>query len=1353
MPESEKLCRQMLDRLHFLHDSVAPLDAFDPLKKSYMDVVVRFLKLMRRKPLLLRLASSQRLIFVIRELQLKLTDVARRLDLAYKPEMMQWEYQWDDDCAEQFDKLNKLVTRASERLLMSEFRGDKKAQEALMTLNSGMKWKGQSPEMLALKQATFSRMSSYVSNTGLRVFDWFIPIDDVEVEDEAIGNRVTFGDVCKGSWIHDGERTEVAIKQILNENASDDAFLRLLDVWTCLPDNDHILKLYGGSRLSEPQFYICEFARFGSFIKLFAYDTNNGLFWQLFKQASEGLEFLHSHNVVHGALKCSDILVGRDSVKLADFGINNLGEDMSAMAVVTAEIDQQRMLSMQWKPKEVLVDSDGSGPRYESDIYSLGMCMIEAKANGPPFGVDHDEAVLDKVIRGQMPERPEGLSDAEWEFISRLCHPELSQRPTLKEVLDEIEKFAATEEAEMRLADFFVSGPKIVSHSSNDPPKATEPTQQSSVCSSCTESSDDSQQSCRCCGFPLKMSDGNITRHSFATYVKSHTKDEVLQRLYDVALTLQDLREQGIVHANVVPGNIRTGRDGCAQLVGFEFSKTLDELASGAVPKREDGLRYLAPECLSGKNPSFESDVYSLAMCAVYALSREPPWGLLTTDEELKLQILSLHAIPDKPAVVSDAEWKLVKQMCTYDPADRMIIADVVCCLAKLVSNAFPEAPGWRLEPDLVKYPEADGALMSRTPFVSRHLGQWKDAVVAVVKLEEGFFAMGRSFHSVADLWYSLKHPAIQQLYGAYGDKGMVFVCENAERGELSSHLGSNLKDIDVWKVLLDAALALHYMHCRGIVHGDIGLHNILVTADGRGKLSGFSLSSQQNGAHPRQCSPEDEPTTEEEWRPLACSQGHHADYSSDVYWLGRCIIDAIGDELMRSMEIPSTSKCAKCSMGKLPPQPKSFSVEEWRLVSDMCHGDIEMCEVVDRLAQIAAVNAVVGSRLKNISTPLPSNARQKVQGMMLAKLRQYEEEDMKRKQGDDYDDYSDCDEDDESSAQTLMSSIELQLTYAASEVFGSNFETALVEYDSKNWNISAIPPTHLKTPSVAWRKCLYEWALNHESIVEANADEINHGGYASVWLGKWFGSPVALKRLSRRDQGQSLREEANLWFRVRHPHIVGLFGACCTGSHMFVCDLVEGWRLDHFCRGEPKPAPVVIWGLLHEAAVGLQGLHSFGIVHADLKCDNILVTSDKRAKLIDFGLSCLSTCDGGKPQGAPRWKAPECLEGGGPTFTSDVFSFAMCIIQAISGAYPWGNLIDAGVMYQVKEGKLPKQPTAFSIVQWELIKRMCRFKPEERLELDFVIKVLGYFAKRAPYVNDQLVQETLASWESGSSP
>lgn len=274
--------------------------------------MVRFTKLMRRKPLLLRLASSETLVTTIRELQLKLSDVAQGLHLADKPEATRWEQQWDADRNEQFGKLNELVTGASERMLVNEFRGDKKVQEALMNLNSGIKWKGQTPEMLKLKEDTFARVSGYLNQTGMRMFDWFIPIDDVEYEDEAIGNRGTFGDVCRGSWIHDGERTEVVVKRLFPETSSesDDAFLRQLELWGGLPPNKHILKLHGGSHVSKPQFYICENAHYGNLAEFLEDDKHSGLFWRMFLQVAEGVKFLHSQNTVHGGLKCNNILVG-----------------------------------------------------------------------------------------------------------------------------------------------------------------------------------------------------------------------------------------------------------------------------------------------------------------------------------------------------------------------------------------------------------------------------------------------------------------------------------------------------------------------------------------------------------------------------------------------------------------------------------------------------------------------------------------------------------------------------------------------------------------------------------------------------------------------------------------------------------------------------------------------------------------------------------------------------------------------------------------------------------------------------------------------------------------------------------
>ncbi|GMF42499.1 unnamed protein product [Phytophthora fragariaefolia] len=445
MPETEKLCRQVVDYVTFLHDAVAPLPAADPTKRKYSDVVVRTVKLQRRKALLQRLAGSETIVTTIRELQLQLSDVAQALGLADTPEAQRWQQQWDADRAEQFDKLNQLVTGASERMLVNELRGDKKVQEALMGLNSGMRWKDQPAEMLELKQTTFARISSYLNQTGLRMFDWFIPIDDIEYEKEAIGNSGTFGNVCRGMWTHEGRRIDVAIKLLFPEssNESDDAFLRQLELWEGLQPSKYILKLHGGSHVSNPKFYVCENAQYN--LAEFLEDENrSGMFWRLFRQVAEGLKFLHSKNIVHGSLKCNNILVTDDfTAKLADFGFTTV---RTLSAGLSQKATQANEGSVRWKAKEVLVETGSEVAKYESDIYSLAMCMIEAKTHEVPFGMDDDKTAMNMIVNGESHPRPDDLSDAEWDFISRLSNPDYKKRPTLDEVMAEIGVFAETEE-------------------------------------------------------------------------------------------------------------------------------------------------------------------------------------------------------------------------------------------------------------------------------------------------------------------------------------------------------------------------------------------------------------------------------------------------------------------------------------------------------------------------------------------------------------------------------------------------------------------------------------------------------------------------------------------------------------------------------------------------------------------------------------------------------------------------------------------------------------------------------------------------------------------------------------------
>ncbi|OWY93847.1 Serine/threonine protein kinase, partial [Phytophthora megakarya] len=102
--------------------------------------------------------------------------------------------------------------------------------------------------------------------------------------------------------------------------------------------------------------------------------------------------------------------------------------------------------AVRWQPKEVLEETHADTPRFESDIYGLGVCMIEAKTDEVPFGTVDDHEVTGLIVSGQSHPRPDNLSDIEWDFISRLCHPDYTRRPNLDEVLEKLTAFAASEE-------------------------------------------------------------------------------------------------------------------------------------------------------------------------------------------------------------------------------------------------------------------------------------------------------------------------------------------------------------------------------------------------------------------------------------------------------------------------------------------------------------------------------------------------------------------------------------------------------------------------------------------------------------------------------------------------------------------------------------------------------------------------------------------------------------------------------------------------------------------------------------------------------------------------------------------
>ncbi|KAL4146068.1 hypothetical protein PRNP1_011941 [Phytophthora ramorum] len=214
---------------------------------------------------------------------------------------------------------------------------------------------------------------------------------------------------------HRDKTKRVVIKCV---NASSKDFCKEVDVLQRL-DHPHVLKVYGGCHVESPIFFVCDDATQGSFQELFKKDKSH--LWRLFHQAALGLEFLHSEKVVHGHLKCSNLLLGSDNkAKLCDFGFSYLRNPSVGSS------DKLHREAIRWMAPECLPSPDKDSnmlinPCFASDVYSLGMCIIEAFLGEPP-------------------------TEDEWELVEKLVHPDASKRMSLADAIASLKMFADREE-------------------------------------------------------------------------------------------------------------------------------------------------------------------------------------------------------------------------------------------------------------------------------------------------------------------------------------------------------------------------------------------------------------------------------------------------------------------------------------------------------------------------------------------------------------------------------------------------------------------------------------------------------------------------------------------------------------------------------------------------------------------------------------------------------------------------------------------------------------------------------------------------------------------------------------------
>lgn len=196
----------------------------------------------------------------------------------------------------------------------------------------------------------------------------------------------------------------------------------------------------------------------------------------------------------------------------------------------------------------------------------------------------------------------------------------------------------------------------------------------------------------------------------------------------------------------------------------------------------------------------------------------------------------------------------------------------------------------------------------------------------------------------------------------------------------------------------------------------------------------------------------------------------------------------------------------------------------------------------------------------------------------------------------------------------------------------------------------------------------------------------LRRGGTSVVWHGRdrVLERDVAVKLLDHRRAGdpvlvRRLRVEAQAAASLVHPHVVTVydFGEAQLDGRTVpyaVLELVDGSPLSEVLATGPLPWQEAVT-IGAQVAAALAAAHAHGVVHRDIKPDNVMCTADG-VKLVDFGISATIGDTDLEPDGellcTPAYLAPERMESGPVRAACDVYGLGLVLYKSLTGALPW---------------------------------------------------------------------------------
>ncbi len=177
-------------------------------------------------------------------------------------------------------------------------------------------------------------------------------------------------------------------------------------------------------------------------------------------------------------------------------------------------------------------------------------------------------------------------------------------------------------------------------------------------------------------------------------------------------------------------------------------------------------------------------------------------------------------------------------------------------------------------------------------------------------------------------------------------------------------------------------------------------------------------------------------------------------------------------------------------------------------------------------------------------------------------------------------------------------------------------------------------------------------------------------------------GRVVALKLISPQFSHDPMfrarmQREAGAAGRMTEPHVVPIHDYGEINGRLYLdMRLIDGANLARVLKASGALSPPRAVAIVRQIAAALDAAHANGVTHRDVKPENILVTADDFAYLVDFGIARAATDPGltqtGTTMGTYKYMAPERFTGNGVTYRSDVYALACVLDECLTGSPPF---------------------------------------------------------------------------------